>query len=169
MKKRLGYIDAMRGLGILSVVYFHLVVMGMRDSEYQSAIAPIIQLYFMPLFFFVSGYLSEKIGHIKSLSELWRMTYKKLKNLLVPTIVMFSLCVIFFRMNLVESIVDSYKGGYWFAYVLFCILLLYAVLAMALRPFGKFGGGNSHHFGLVPALSFEAHRCVRPDGQGNLL
>ena len=139
-KKRLGYIDAMRGFGILSVIYSHLVVMGMRGSEYQSSIAPVIQLYFMPLFFFISGYLSAKNGDIQTISELRCLVLKKIKNLLIPTIIMFSLCVAYFRMNLIDSIVDSYKGGYWFTYVLFCIVLLYAILAKILKPFGKTGG-----------------------------
>lgn len=140
-KKRLGYIDAMRGFGILSVVYSHLVVMGMRGSEYHSSVAPVIQLYFMPLFFFISGYLSTKIGQIQTYSGLRNLILKKIKNLLIPTVIMFTLCVAYFRMNLIGSIVDSYKGGYWFAYVLFCIVLLYAILAKILKPFGKMGGG----------------------------
>ena len=140
MKKRLGYIDAMRGFGILSVIYSHLVVMGMRGCEYHSSVAPIIQLYFMPLFFLISGYLSTKIGYVQTSSELRGLILKKIKTLLIPTVIMFSLCVAYFRMNLIDSIVDSYKGGYWFTYVLFCIVLLYATLMKMLRPLGISGG-----------------------------
>lgn len=140
MKKRLGYIDAMRGFGILSVIYSHLIVMGMRGSEYDSSVAPVIQLYFMPLFFFISGYLSAKIGNIHNVSEFKTLVMNKIKYLLIPTITMFLLCIAYFRMSLVDSIMDSFKGGYWFTYVLFCIVLLYAFLVMVLKPFGKVGG-----------------------------
>ncbi len=169
MKKRLGYIDAMRGFGILSVIYSHLVVMGMRGSEYQSSVAPIVQLYFMPLFFFISGYLSIKIGYVQTTSELRDLVLKKIKNLLIPTIIMFSLCVAYFRMNLIDSIVDSYKGGYWFAYVLFCIVFLYATLMKVLRPLGIFGGGDTHTYSVVFALSVKTYKCVFSNGKNDIL
>lgn len=140
MKKRLEYFDAMKGFGILSVIYVHLFTMGMRDGEYTSSITPFIQLYFMPLFFFVSGYFSAKIGNIQKAAELKPIVLKKTRNLLVPTIVMFTLCVLYFRMNYVDCIIDSFKGGYWFTYVLFCISILYAVLTIVLKPFSKSGG-----------------------------
>ena len=140
MNKRLEYFDAMKGFGILSVIYVHLFTMGMRDGEYTSSITPFIQLYFMPLFFFVSGYFSAKIGNIQKVAELKPIVLKKTRNLLVPTIVMFTLCVLYFRMNYVDCIIDSFKGGYWFTYVLFCISILYAVLTIVLKPFSKSGG-----------------------------
>lgn len=140
MNKRLGYFDAMKGFGILSVIYVHLFTMGMRAGEYTSSIIPFIQLYFMPLFFFVSGYFSAKIGNIQKVAELKPIVLKKTRNLLVPTIVMFTLCVLYFRMNIVDYIIDSFKGGYWFTYVLFCISILYAVLTIVLKPFSKSGG-----------------------------
>ena len=77
MKKRLEYFDAMKGFGILSVIYVHLFTMGMRDGEYTSSITPFIQLYFMPLFFFVSGYFSVKIGNIQKPAELKPIILKK--------------------------------------------------------------------------------------------
>ncbi len=40
MNKRLEYFDAMKGFGILSVIYVHLFTMGMRDGEYTSSITP---------------------------------------------------------------------------------------------------------------------------------
>ena len=87
MNKRLEYFDAMKGFGILSVIYAHLFTMGMRDSDYISSVTPFIQLYFMPLFFFVSGYFSVKIRNIQKAAELKPIILKKTRNLLVPTIV----------------------------------------------------------------------------------
>lgn len=86
MNKRLEYFDAMKGFGILSVIYVHLFTMGMRDGEYTSSVTPFIQLYFMPLFFFVSGYFSAKIENIQKAAELKPIVLKKTRNLLVPTI-----------------------------------------------------------------------------------
>lgn len=169
MKKRLGYIDAMRGFGILSVIYSHLIVMGMRGSEYDSSVAPVIQLYFMPLFFFISGYLSAKIGNIHNVSEFKTLVMNKIKYLLIPTITMFLLCVAYFRMSLVDSIMDSFKGGYWFTYVLFCIVLLYAFLVMVLKPFGKVGGGSSFTCCFLLAFSFKAYRCIFTNDKNYIL
>ena len=161
MNKRLEYFDAMKGFGILSVIYVHLFTMGMRDGEYTSSITPFIQLYFMPLFFFVSGYFSAKIGNIQKVAELKPIVLKKTRNLLVPTIVMFTLCVLYFRMNYVDCIIDSFKGGYWFTYVLFCISILYAVLIIVLKPFSKSGGGIASFDSIVLALSFKTYKRFR--------
>lgn len=96
MSKRIEYMDALRGFAILTVVYQHLIVMGLSNTAYQSSVSKLIVLFFMPLFFFISGYFSMKIESINTLRELWCVYVKKIKTLLVPTIIMFSFCIFYF-------------------------------------------------------------------------
>lgn len=134
ISQRVAYIDALRGFGILSVVYSHLIVMGLRGNSYHSPILPVINLYFMPLFFFLSGFLS---GHMKNRITDFRSYFKevwsKMKSLLFPTIVMFLLNRYYFDVDIWPGINDSYKGGYWFTYVLFAIIVIYAFIQLSVK------------------------------------
>lgn len=71
MEKRLDWIDCLKGLGIILVVWGHL--------NLPRAVEIIIYSFHMPLFFFISGYLF-KNGN-RSYSDYVR---KKLKSILVP-------------------------------------------------------------------------------------
>lgn len=113
----------------------------MRDSGYVSSVNPIIQLYFMPLFFFISGFFSEKLGRLGEFIDVLKLLISKGKSLLLPTAVMLTLSVFYFGQNFNSVLVDSYKGGYWFTYVLFCILSIYMSLSFLLRKFSNFLGG----------------------------
>lgn len=57
VQKRYEYIDCMRGLTMLLVVYYHIIgqVLGMVD---QSGLSNFCGGFRMPLFFFVSGFLA---------------------------------------------------------------------------------------------------------------
>ena len=144
--KRYHYIDALRGFGILSVVYCHLVGMRIHVEGFQSVAKPAIMLYFMPLFFFVSGFFAVKLGQLQGFKQLLPQIVKKAKALLLPTCVMMCLNIAFFASDfsegLVKGIVDSYKAGYWFAYVLFVLMMIYAVNSILLRRLGRISGGR---------------------------
>lgn len=66
------WIDALKGIGIVAVVLGH--AFGWRDGS----ILPLIYLFHMPLFFFLSGYL------YKPSPDLWVFLRKKTFHLLVP-------------------------------------------------------------------------------------
>ena len=73
MKKRIAYIDILRGIGILLMVMGH-VGFGSRFSHY-------IHAFHMPLFFVVSGYFYSAKADLISLAK------KRTKTLLIPYLV----------------------------------------------------------------------------------
>lgn len=71
LDNRIKWVDIAKGIGIISVVVGHL---------YEGILhltMPIIYLYHIPLFFFISGFLYKKEDNLKYIT-------KKTKNLLIP-------------------------------------------------------------------------------------
>lgn len=56
MNKRIEYIDALRGLAMYLVVYLHIKSWG-GYSAYSNLVGEIFVTFYLPLFFFISGYL----------------------------------------------------------------------------------------------------------------
>jgi len=85
--KRIEYIDALRGLTMILVVFSHveLSCMGITTPTYLNEV---LMSFRMPLFFFISGYIAYK----ESLAwdwGMWRtMSRKKLVVQLVPTLIL---------------------------------------------------------------------------------
>lgn len=131
-KTRLDYIDALRGFAMLLVVYHHLVVMGLRDSGYVSPVNEVLRSFFMPLFFFISGFVSYKSGRAWTLSYVSAFLLRKARKMLIPTIVMFVLCTLFFKLDIVEYLSVSFKCGYWFTWSLFCMMFIWTVCSYLL-------------------------------------
>lgn len=136
--RRLHYIDALRGFGILCVVYHHLIVMGMRDSGYESPVNHVIMMFFMPLFFFISGFVNYKRQTSKN--DIVKALRKNICRLLIPTIVMFSVCMIYFNLDPIEWVFASMKSGYWFTWTLFWITMLWVLLDVCLHDTRFLGG-----------------------------
>lgn len=132
VSNRLNYIDALRGLGILCVVYHHFIVMGMRNSSYNSPVNGLITIFFMPLFFFISGFVGKRYIPINVLGQVIK---KKVFGLLIPTIVTFFLCMAYYHLNPLRWVFTFYKSGYWFTWVLFWIFLCWFLVD---RIRGKF-------------------------------
>lgn len=126
---RLHYLDALRGGGILTVIYHHFIVMGMRDSGYTSHVSNFIITFFMPLFFFISGYFGMRLLSTQTASQVWSKIRSNIENLLIPTIVVFMLCMVWFNLDPIKWLFASYKSGYWFTWALFFICSLFALIS----------------------------------------
>ena len=127
-KNRIGYIDAMRGMAMILVVYFHIAAYGF--GSYEIGYNDIIERFRMPTFFFISGWLFYKAGRIWDRQTITGMIRKKFMVQIIPTVVFMLLYLVMFNLLDVSSF-GSDKKGYWFTVVLFEYFVIY-ILAEAL-------------------------------------
>lgn len=126
-KDRIKYFDLLKGLAIFAVVMGHVLTMCIRDID-SAFLFKIIETVHMPVFFFISGYLTYKIGYkTPNLS-------KRFKQLMIPFFIVSALWIWYFphsglKSPISASIHDMYcnywKDGYWFTLCLFEMFLLY--------------------------------------------
>ena len=115
--KRIGYIDALRGMAMILVVYFHISAYGF--CSYVMGYNDIIERFRMPLFFFISGWLFKYID--RSTKEIIK---QKFMVQIVPTAFFLLLYLWVFGYLSFDSF-GSDKKGYWFTYVLFEFFVIY--------------------------------------------
>ena len=115
--KRIGYIDALRGLAMILVAYFHISAYSF--SSYVMGYNDIIERFRMPLFFFISGWLFKYID--RPTKEIIK---QKFMVQIVPTVFFLLLYLCVFDYLTFESL-GSDKKGYWFTYVLFEFFVVY--------------------------------------------
>ena len=124
MGKRIGYIDAMRGLAMLLVVIGHVFYFSLchLDNVIMRILSEEVEV---PLFFMVSGFLVNipKCGF-------WKFLGKKAFLLFVPAALFMALYVWMEGSNYISSWIDSNKGGYWFTFSLFQFVAVYTVLKL---------------------------------------
>ena len=115
-QNRIGYIDALRGMAMILVVYFHIAAYGF--GSYEIGYNDIIERFRMPTFFFISGWLFYKAGRIWDRQTITGMICKKFMVQIIPTVVFMLLYLVMFDLLDVSSF-GSDKRGYWFTVVLF--------------------------------------------------
>ena len=115
--KRIGYIDALRGMAMILVVYFHISAYGF--CSYVMGYNDIIERFRMPLFFFISGWLFKHID--RPTKEIIK---QKFMVQIVPTAFFLLLYLCIFDYLSFDSF-GSDKKGYWFTYVLFEFFVVY--------------------------------------------
>ena len=141
-KERIGWIDALRGFTMILVVFSHVEIFGLEIGGNQNSANALFQMFRMPLFFFVSGFIAYKID------EDWNACYyrecllKKARVQLIPML-FFGLLyamLVYSRHNdttLSESVVlffnSSSKLGYWFTEVLLEMFLVYYTVSFLMR------------------------------------
>ncbi len=123
-QNRIGYIDALRGMAMILVVYFHIAAYGF--GSYEIGYNDIIERFRMPTFFFISGWLFYKAGRIWDRQTITGMIRKKFMVQIVPTAVFMLLYLTMFNLMDVSSF-GSDKKGYWFTVVLFEYFVIYIV------------------------------------------
>jgi fucose 4-O-acetylase-like acetyltransferase len=131
MKKRLEYIDQIRGLAIILVVIGHIIQFNGIQGGMKSSIFGVIYSFHMPLFFFISGYIGFKTIKIIDRNSYVRHVRSKGISLLIPLFTWSILVNKFFlRQEWYIITMDDISGtivhpGLWFLKVLFEILFLY--------------------------------------------
>lgn len=135
MKQRLQYFDILKGIAIFMVVMGHVIAFCVRGIDRASIIKFIGEIH-MPLFFFISGWFTFKLlpdGCVR-VPNLWQ----RAKQLLVPMVIVSTIWIIYFPHSGIETPFEStfdelwsspMKNGYWFTFVLFQIIVLYALFA----------------------------------------
>lgn len=143
-RKRIEWIDALRGFTMILVVFSHVEISGFGMAPGYARINDLFRILFMPLFFFVSGFIAYR-------SQVWQWglyrdsLLKKIRVLLLPMLFFGLLYAVFFYAQRrgvapVDSIVgffnDSMKYGYWFTVVLLGMFLIYYSVSFFFKRFG---------------------------------
>ena len=87
----------------------------------------------MPLFFFISGFVLYKAGVVWDLKQIRSFFKKKIPVQLISPFIFFVTFVYVADKDLIESIFDDGKVGYWFTFVLFEFYILYAFVRFLIR------------------------------------
>ena len=128
-KKRIAYLDAIKCLAILIVLDLH--VLNLSGVEHYDALSSqMLYAPVMPLFFFVSGYLSYKQS--MTIKDFWRNISQKFVFLVIPAVVFRMGIDLMNHKNLLHFITEG-MGGYWFTIVLFETFLLYYLVTLAIK------------------------------------
>ena len=118
-KKRIAYIDAMRGFTMILVVFAHVCHFCLGDS--RMGYNAVFILFRLPCFFMLSGWLFEPVCR----RPFRQIAHKKFMVQIVPTFIFLLLLAPppeFFHQ------LGALKGGYWFTFVLFEFFILYMVI-----------------------------------------
>ncbi|MEG0559396.1 MAG: acyltransferase [Muribaculaceae bacterium] len=133
-KERLQYFDLLKGVAIFVVVMGHIITMCIRDID-SAFIFKMISEIHMPMFFFISGYLTYKSSFTRP--NIW----KRFKQLIIPFFIVSALWIWYFpHSNLLSPISSTldglyhsyWKDGYWFTLTLFEIFIVYYPLSIIL-------------------------------------
>ena len=125
-KKRIGYIDALRGFTMILVVYNH--VLGyMFQYEPGFSFNNIFVTFRMPLFFFLSGFLMYKINRFRLGADVFGFLKKKVIVQLVPTFIFTVAFCLILQYSFKELWFEKAKCGYWFTITLFFFFTIYAL------------------------------------------
>ena len=139
VSRRIEWIDALRGFAMILVVMFHVALR--YDAHVALPSTHFFNVFHLPLFFFVSGFVAYKGSREWTAGEYVRLILKKTRALLVPLLVFLPLygIVMFpdFWAWMEETVIHTpSKGGYWYLTVLFYMLCIYYTMNFVARRCG---------------------------------
>ncbi len=179
-KERIGYIDAMRGLTMILVVYSHVCNYCLGDR--WMGLNDVMFLFRLPCFFFISGWLFAGSSAVSSLftpsagtpimPTVRKVLRHKFRVQIIPTFIFLFLLA---GPTLFLSRLGATKGGYWFTFALFeffCLYLFSLLLFRKIRPNRmEWGMGITAVTISVAAFSYDIyyHRIVESGVFSSLL
>lgn len=133
MSSRIDSVDVLRGIAILLVVAGHAIQYSGISKD--NVIFEMIYSFHMPLFFFISGYVTGLFTDINNYNQLYQFINKKVKVLIIPWI-MWTLLFdfILFKDNAPNLSIDYFGEillypKYWFFRYLFFVMLIFGVVS----------------------------------------
>jgi fucose 4-O-acetylase-like acetyltransferase len=136
MKKRLEYIDQIRGLAIILVVIGHIIQFNDIQGGMKNSVFNVIYSFHMPLFFFISGYIGYKTIKIIDFKSLRKHLLNKTISLLIP-LFSWSILVNKFFLNqewnsiTTNDIINTITNpSLWFFKILFEIFFFYGFFVL---------------------------------------
>ncbi len=161
------YVDALRGVAILLVVYVHLVSQGLffNKGGWEGSLASpavICQPFRMALFFFISGLLAYTAYDSQTLRK---RVSNRLTRQLWPTLVVAALFnAVFFWKGWESLIFNRHNAGYWFTQSLVQTFIFYALLAWGMRKLQFSKGAETGVLLIVIATLVWLRRYLFGDG-----
>lgn len=135
MNYRINYIDALKGLAIILVVWGHIAEksMGIENMPFNWMYGS----FHMPLFIFLSGLFAYKGMDRISWKYIWHFLQKKAARILLPFIVVGGFYSILVEHSF-TAVLTGESGGYWFLPALFyCMVLGLFQRCLAVRWGGR--------------------------------
>lgn len=127
--KRIGYIDALRGVTMILVVFAHVELFCLGIPYTKSIIGSVFISFRMPMFFFISGFIAYK-AITWDVLYYTKMLKKKFIVQIIPTLFFFYLYHTVCYGNSFFSFFTNGPEGYWFTIVLFYMFLLYYTIML---------------------------------------
>lgn len=129
-KKRIEYIDAMRGFTMLLVVFGHVLTHSLRNYSEESVVYCFFERFRMPMFFFISGYIAYKATEYWDFRLFRTILKKKAMVQLIPTFIFFSFWGFVHEANLWKSFMNDGTGIFWFCQALFEMFAIYYIVQL---------------------------------------
>lgn len=128
MKQRIEYLDALRGFTMILVVFSHILLCTFQKPANSGfGFNDIFSTFFMPLFFFISGFLMYKPGRFIKWKDVMAFIANKFLTLIIPTLFFSLLFSIIFQRRFIDLMTEASKFGFWFTYTLFFFFFIYAL------------------------------------------
>lgn len=134
---RIEYIDAMRGITMLLVVFNHVVTFCFATANKGISLNDFFTQVRMPMFFFISGFVLYKDSVVWNGKQIVKFFRKKIPVQLLSPLVFFLVYIHFMDIPFYVAAGQRFKAGYWFTYVLLEYYLIYAAVRFCFR--GKWG------------------------------
>lgn len=125
MKKRIEYIDKLKGVAMLMVVVGHLLSISFGNSN-GNPLFVICETIQMTLFSFLSGFVIQSMSFGK--------VVKKLPQFLLPMIIVGVLYTYYTNRTIIQFLHSPFKHGYWyFLFLIYCYLCVSVISCISYR------------------------------------
>ena len=141
-KKRIEWIDALRGFTMILVVLSHVECWGLKMEYGYAGVNDLLRIFRMPLFFFVSGFIAFRANEEWNWSHYKGNLLKKMTIQIIPMLffgLLFTFLVYFPKYEptpehpLFAFFNDLDKHGYWFTEALLGMFVIYYTVSFLLR------------------------------------